>query len=215
MFRSWVYPHLVICGCAAKIGGWFHDGTTPTDIQLSKATIRESWEAMESLVATGLVHSLGLSNFNCASILDLLRYAHIRPATLQIEHHPYLVQQPLIDFATKEGITLTAYSSFGPQGYVEMDLEHAVKTPHLFDSPVVKEVAKAHGKTPPQVLLRWATQRGVAVIPKSDTVEMLVDNLDAKGFDLTDEEIGRISGLDRNLRFNNPLVYFGCLPIFD
>lgn len=186
--------------------GWFHDGITPTDIQLSNATIRETWEAMESLVDTGLVRSLGLSNFNCASILDLLRYAQIRPATLQIEHHPYLVQQPLIDFVNKEGITVTAYSSFGPQGYVEMDLEHAVKTPHLFENPVVKEVAKAHGKTPPQVLLRWATQQGVAVIPKSDTLPMLLDNLDAKGFDLTEEEIKKISGLDRNLRFNNPLV---------
>ncbi|KAH9218212.1 D-xylose reductase [Leptodontidium sp. 2 PMI_412] len=194
---------------------WFHDGITPTDIQLSNATIRETWEAMESLVDTGLVRSLGISNFNCCAILDLLRYARIRPATLQIEHHPYLVQQPLVDFATKEGITITAYSSFGPQGYVEMDLEHAVKTPHLFQNPVVNEVAKAHGKTAPQVLLRWATQQGIAVIPKSDTLPMLLDNLNAKGFDLTGEEIKKISALNRNLRFNNPLVYFGCLPIFD
>lgn len=161
---------------------------------------------MESLIDIGLVRSLGISNFNCSIILDLLRYARIRPATLQIEHHPYLVQQPLVDFATKEGITITAYSSFGPQGYVEMDLEHAVKTPHLFQNPVVNEIAKAHGKSAPQVLLRWATQQGIAVIPKSDTLPMLLDNLNAKGFDLTGEEIKKISGLDQHLRFNNPLV---------
>jgi D-xylose reductase len=194
--------------------GWFFDGVTPTDIQLSNATIRETWEAMESLVDIGLTKSIGISNFNCCAILDLLRYARIHPATLQIEHHPYLVQKPLVDFAQKYGITVTAYSSFGPQGYVEMDLDHAVKTPHLFQHPVINEIAKAHGKSPPQVLLRWATQNSVAVIPKSDTLPMLLENLDAKGFDLTEEELKKINGLDQNLRFNDPLVYFGCLPIF-
>ena len=161
---------------------------------------------MEHLVDIGLTRSIGISNFNVCAILDLLRYARIRPATLQIEHHPYLVQKPLIDFAQKEGIQVTAYSSFGPQGYVEMDLEHAIKTPHLFQHSVINEVAKAHGKSPPQVLLRWATQQGIAVIPKSDTLPMLLENLDAKGFDLTPEEIKKISALDQNLRFNDPLI---------
>ncbi|KAL2062505.1 hypothetical protein VTL71DRAFT_6771 [Oculimacula yallundae] len=192
--------------------GWFQDGES---IELSPTPIRETWTAMEALVSLNLVRSIGLSNFNCALILDLLTYARIVPATLQIEHHPYLVQQPLLDFATSKGITVTAYSSFGPQGYVEMDLTHAVKTPHLFEHETIKDIAAKHGKTPPQVLLRWATQSGVAVIPKSDTEEMARENLDAKGFDLSVEEIARISGLDRHLRFNNPLVYFGCLPIFD
>ncbi|KAJ5035163.1 uncharacterized protein L3040_008420 [Drepanopeziza brunnea f. sp. 'multigermtubi'] len=119
-------------------------------------------------------------------MLDLLRYARIRPATLQLEHHPYLVQRPLVAFARGEGIAVTAYSSFGPQGYVEMDLAAAVETPHLFQHPVVKAVAEAHGKSAPQVLLRWATQRGVAVVPKSDTWEMLVENLHAGGFELSE-----------------------------
>jgi D-xylose reductase len=193
---------------------WFYDGITPTDIQLSNATIRETWEAMESLVDIGLTRSIGISNFNCASILDLLRYARIRPATLQIEHHPYLVQKPLVEFAKKEGLTVTAYSSFGPTGYVEMDLEHAVKTPHLFEHHIINEIAKAHGKSAPQVLLRWSTQQNIAVIPKSDTVPMLLENLDAKNFDLTADEIKKIDGLNQNLRFNDPWIYFGCLPIF-
>jgi D-xylose reductase len=194
--------------------GWFHDGVTPTDIRQSKATIRETWEAMEACVDKGLCRSIGISNFNCIAILDLLHYARIRPATLQIEHHPYLVQKALCDYAQGEGITITAYSSFGPQGYVEMDLKHAIKTPHLFKHPVINKIAQAHGKSAPQVLLRWATQNNIAVIPKADTVPMLLDNLNAKGFDLTKEEIEEINGLDQNLRFNDPLTYFGCLPIF-
>jgi D-xylose reductase len=161
---------------------------------------------MEHLVDIGLVRSLGISNFNVSVILDLLRYARIRPATLQIEHHPYLVQKPLINFATKEGITVMAYSSFGPTGYVEMNLEQAVQAPHLFQNLVINEIAKAHGKSAPQVLLRWSTQQGIAVIPKSDTLSMLLENLDAKGFDLTEEEIKKINDLDQNLRFNDPLM---------
>jgi D-xylose reductase len=179
---------------------------TATDIRLSNATLRETWEAMEHLVDSKLVRSIGVSNFNCSVLLDLLRCVRIRPATLQIEHHPYLVQQPLVDFAKKEGLTVTAYSSFGPQGYVEMDLEHAVKTPHLFQHPVINEVAKSLGKSAPQVLLRWATQQGIAVIPKSDTDAMLAENLDARGFELTEAEIKKISGLDQNLRVNDPFV---------
>lgn len=160
---------------------------------------------MENLVDIGLVKSLGISNFNVSVILDLLRYARIRPATLQIEHHPYLVQKPLIDYVQKEGITVTAYSSFGPTGYVEMDLDHAVNAPHLFQNPVIGEIAKAHGKSAPQVLLRWSTQQGIAVVPKSDTLSMLLENLDAKGFDLAEEEINKINSLNLNLRFNDPL----------
>lgn len=133
------------------------------------------------LVDNNLVRSIGISNFNCASIIDLLKYARIRPATLQIEHHPYLVQQPLVDYAQDEGITVTAYRSFGPQGYVKMDLEHANRIPHLFNHEVVKKVAKDHGRSPSQVLLRWATQQGIAVIPKADTEAMLLENLGAKG----------------------------------
>lgn len=186
--------------------GWFHDGVTPTDIRPGKATIRETWEAMEALVPLGLTRSIGISNFNVGLILDLLRYAKIRPATLQIEHHPYLVQKALTDFAQGQGLTVTAYSSFGPTGYIEMDMDNAIKTPHLFEHPVILEVAKAHGVSAPQVLLRWATQNGIAVIPKADTPAMATENLAAKGFDLTTEEIKKINGLDRNLRFNDPLT---------
>jgi D-xylose reductase len=186
--------------------GWFFDGITPTDIRQSNATIQETWQAMENLVDIGLTRSIGISNFNCSVILDMLRYARIRPATLQIEHHPYLSQKPLVDFAQKERIVVTAYSSFGPRGYIEMNLEHAVKTPHLFQNPIIKEIAQAHDKSPPQVLLRWATQRSIAVIPKSDTTPMLLENLDVNNFDLTEEEINKIDGLDQNLRFNDPFI---------
>ncbi|KAH8812446.1 putative NAD(P)H-dependent D-xylose reductase xyl1 [Xylogone sp. PMI_703] len=185
---------------------WFHDGKTPTDIQTSNATIQETWQAMETLVDKGLTRAIGLSNFNFQLILDLLRYARIRPATLQIENHPYLVQQDLVEYVQSVGIAVTAYSSFGPTGYIEMDLKTAVQAPPLYKHPIIVEIAERHNKSPFQVLLRWATQRRVAVIPKSDTAEMMAENLAANEFDLPEQEVEQISGLNRGLRFNDPYV---------
>jgi len=193
--------------------GWEYSGKEG-DIQLSNATIQETWQAMEGLVGKGYAKSIGISNFQGSLILDLLRYAKIRPATLQIEHHPYLVQPTLLKLAKDEGIAVTAYSSFGPQSFIELEWQRAKDTPVLFEHPVVTAAAKKHGKTPAQVLLRWATQRGLAVIPKSNNQERLKQNLEVTSFDLEESEIDEISNLDRNLRFNNPTDYLGTLHIF-
>ena len=84
-------------------------------------------------------------------------------------------------------------------------MQKAKDTPLLFDNPTVKSIAEKHGKTPAQVLLRWATQRNVAVIPKSNNQSRLTQNLDVTGFDLSKGELDEISGLNKNLRFNDPL----------
>jgi len=160
---------------------------------------------MEELVNGGLAKSIGVSNYSGSLILDLLRYAKITPATLQIEHHPYLTQETLVDLCKRNDIHVTAYSSFGPQSFIELDMKHAKDTQLLFDNDVVVSIAKKHDKTPAQVLLRWATQRGVAVIPKSNNQGRLSQNLDVCDFDLAESEIKDISGLNKNLRFNDPL----------
>jgi D-xylose reductase len=133
---------------------------------------------------------------------------------LQIEHNPYLVQNDLLVLAKSEKIAVTAYSSFGPQSFIELEWKKAVDTPRLFEQPVVKGVAEKHEKTPAQVLLRWATQRGLAVIPKSNSQHRLVENLDVTGWDLTEDEVESLSALDRGLRFNNPPDYLGTFHIF-
>ncbi|KAI9719387.1 MAG: NAD(P)H-dependent D-xylose reductase (XR) [Candelaria pacifica] len=179
-----------------------------------KASIQETWQAMEKLVDHGLAKSIGISNFAAVLIMDLLRYAKIKPATLQIEHHPYLTQEGLLDLAKSENIVVTAYSSFGPQSYNELEMKKAQSTALLFDNPTIKKAAEKHGKTPAQVLLRWATQRGVAVIPKSNNQGRLKQNLDATGWDLEKGEVEDISGLNQNLRFNDPLAYGVPQPIF-
>ena len=162
----------------------------------------------------GLAKSIGISNFNGQLIMDLLRYAKIPPAALQIEHHPYLTQEGLVKFAKSQGIAITAYSSFGPQSFLELDMQRAKDTPLLMDNATIKEIAEKHGKTPAQVLLRWATQRDVAVIPKSNNQGRLAQNLDVTGWDLEKSELERISGLDKGLRFNDPLNYGVPQPIY-
>lgn len=182
--------------------GFTYDGK---NVVPGNATIQETWQAMEKLVEKKMAESIGISNFNGQLIMDLLRYAKIKPATLQIEHHPYLTQEGLVKFAQEEGIAVTAYSSFGPQSFLELDMQRAKDTPLLFDNSTIQKIAEKHGKTPAQILLRWATQRDVAVIPKSNNQGRLAQNLDVTGWNLDKDEIEAVSGLNKGLRFNDPL----------
>lgn len=180
----------------------------------AKAPLQDTYRAMEELYEEGLIKNIGISNYNGALLLDVQRYAKHLPQTLQIEHHPYLVQQDLLNLCQTLKIAVTAYSSFGPQSFLELDMASAKETPLLFDHKHVQSIAQKHNKTPAQVLLRWATQRGVAVIPKSNNQGRLAQNLDVCSFDLAEDEIKAISSLDKGLRFNNPLNYGIPLPIF-
>lgn len=133
-------------------------GTVTTD----KVPIRETWEAMEELIDNGLARSIGVSNFQAQSIYDILTYARHPLSSLQIEHHPYLAQPELIKVAQENRIAVTAYSSFGPQSFVELPAQFSAKAKDialLFDAEPVKVIAGRYGVTPAQVLLRWATQR--------------------------------------------------------
>jgi D-xylose reductase len=183
-------------------------------LELGKATIQETWTAMESLVDQKLARSIGVSNFSAQLLMDLLRYARVRPSTLQIEHHPYLTQTRLVDYAQREGIAVTAYSSFGPLSFLELDLKDAQSTPPLFEHDVIKGLAEKYNRTPAQVLLRWATQRKIAVIPKSNNPTRLAQNLQVTDFDLEGKELEAISALDKGLRFNDPIAYGLPIPIF-
>lgn len=173
----------------------------------------DTWRALEKLVKAGKIRSIGISNFNGGLILDLLRGAEIAPAVLQIEHHPYLQQPRLIKWVQSKGIAITAYSSFGPQSFVELNHPKVGQQVGLFEHSDIKSIAESHKKSAPQVLLRWATQRGLAVIPKSNKTERLVLNLNVNDFDLTDAELETISKLDIGLRFNDPWDW-DEIPIF-
>lgn len=193
--------------------GFFHDDAG-TKLEFSKASLEETYHAMEALYEKGLIKSIGVSNYVGSLVLDVERYAKHMPQTLQIEHHPYLVQQDLLDLCKSRGIAVTAYSSFGPSSFLELNMQRAHDTPLLLEHDVINGIAKAHNKTAAQVLLRWATQRGVAVIPKSNNQSRLAQNLDVCSFDLSKDEVEKISALDKDLRFNSPTNYGIDIPIF-
>lgn len=179
-------------------------------IALEKVPMRETWEALEEAVDIGIVKSIGVSNFCAQMLYDMQCYARHPISSLQIEHHPYLTQPDLISLAQELGIAVTAYSSFGPQSFLELPpefRERAKDTQLLWDVEAVKSPARRTGKSPAQVLLRWATQRGIAVIPKSNNMDRLRQNLEVTDFELTREEIDAISRLDKGLRFNDPGFY--------
>ena len=181
---------------------WHYDGDK--EIRPGKATIQETWTALEGLVGAGLARSIGISNFQGQLVYDLLRYAKIKPATLQIEHHPYLQQPELIRLAQTEGITVTAYSSFGPASFAEFKMAHAEALTPLLDHDVITGLAAKHGKEPAQILLRWATQRGLAVIPKTTSAKRMADNLDVVSWNLDQGDLDAIAKLDQKTRFNQP-----------
>lgn len=174
-----------------------------------KVPVRETWEAMEELPKAGLVRAIGVSNFTPPQLIDLFSYAKILPAVLQVEMHPYLQQRRLLEFCQYRDIAVTAYSPLGSAANSE-----AKGLPILLDDPVIGRIAGEHGKTPSQVLIRWAIQRGTIVIPKSVHPARIKENIDVFDFELSDDDMGAIAGLERHLRFVDPYRW-GKVPYFD
>ncbi|CAH1269925.1 AKR1A1 [Branchiostoma lanceolatum] len=157
----------------------------------------DTWKAMESLVDEGLAKSIGVSNFNRQQLERLLQNCRIKPAVNQVELHPYLAEQDLVDFSKDNGIHLTAYSPLGSPGH------HSKRDadPVLLEDPSVAAIAKKSGKSSAQVLLRYHLDRGVSVIPKSMTPNRIQANFDIMDFSLSQEDLATLGGLDRKLRY--------------
>jgi D-xylose reductase len=199
--------------------GWFYNpAASSPKMETARVPIAETWGAMEELKQAGLVKHIGISNFGTSLIRDLLSYATIRPSVLQVESHPYLTQEKLLRYCQQEQIAYTAFSPLGAGSYVPLGM--ASEGDSVLREAVVGEIAAAHQKTSAQVVLRWGVQRGTAVIPKTSQLQRLKENISIFDFELTQEQMRRISELDRNQRYNDPGVFceqaFGCFyPIYE
>jgi len=176
------------------------DGMHPKDadgkVIYSDIDYLETWKAMENAVKNGKVRTIGLSNFNTKQIERVVKNSIIKPAVLQIEAHPYFVQNGLLEWCKKNGIVVTVYSPLANPG-------HAFRKegqPNLFEEKVILDIAEKHKKTPAQVAIRWAIQRGTVVIPKSIRRVRLEENANVFDFKLTSDDMAAINGLDRNWR---------------
>jgi len=186
--------------------GWFADPDAENPgMELAKVPLIDTWKAMETLVDNGQVHRIGVCNYNTGLMHDLLSYARIKPAMLQIESHPYLTQEALLRLCDMNDIPVTAFSPLGALSYLE--LEMAERQESVLEQAVVLAAAKRLGKTPAQIVLRWGVQRGTAVIPKTSKAHRMVENAALFDFELSSQEMTDISGLNSNRRFNDPGVF--------
>lgn len=167
------------------------------------AALEETWAEMEKLVDNGKCRAIGVSNFSAKNLERVLACARIKPVVNEVEMHPYLPQQRLVDYCRAHDIVVTAYMSLGSADSAD-SMSHGGKK--LLEDRTVRRVASKVGKTPAQVLLRWALHRGTAVIPKSATKEHLVENFALFEWELPDEEFGALNGItrrDRLLKMND------------
>ncbi len=151
----------------------------------------ETWRAFEEFLETGLVRSIGVSNFNQPHLEKLLATANVTPAINQVELHPQLAQNVLRHFNTRHDIKTEAWAPLGRARFNE--------------NPLLGEIAESLGKTVAQVIIRWHLQLGNLVIPKSSNPDRLAENFDVFDFELSEHNMGLIATLNTETRIaTNP-----------
>ena len=143
-----------------------------------------SWRALEEALEEGKLRAIGMANCYPHVITDLCLTMDVKPMLNQVEIHPFFQQQRNLDAMREYGVVPQAWGSL------------AEGRKDLFESPILNEIGAAHGKSAAQVALRWAVDRGIAIIPKSVRKERLQENLDIWNFKLSKEEISRIAEMD-------------------
>lgn len=149
-----------------------------------------AWADLEDAVRAGKVRSIGLSNFESERLEEVCEAAKIKPSVLQVECHPYYAQHALRDRLAPYG---TAIECWYPLGHGDSG---------LLGEPVLARVGEKYGKTPVQVILRWHIQQGNIIFPKSTNPDHIRSNADIFDFELDDDDMAAVDGLDRGKRFH-------------
>ena len=154
-----------------------------------------AWKDMEKAVAAGKVRALGISNFDANDEVfnRIMEAATIKPAVLQMECHPYAQRLAVREKAKTHNIQVECWFPLGG----------AMSNGALLKDPTIMEIAKAHGKTAAQVILRWHIQEGFSVIPSASNPDYIKENIDIFDFTLTDDEMAEMRGLNKERRFFN------------
>lgn len=151
-----------------------------------------TWRSYERLLADGLTTAIGVSNFSPAHLTNLIAQTEVIPAVNQVQIGPQVSRPDYLAFHEEHGIVTTAWSPLGGNG--------------LLDDPIVARIAAEHDVSAAQVVLRWHTQQGIAVIPKSTRPERLAENRDVFDFDLTPEDFRAMKALEGTVDAVDPDV---------
>ncbi len=152
-----------------------------------RGKFKATWKALEELYRQGRVKAIGVSNFLQHHLIDLYNICEIEPMVNQMEFHPYLVQQHLLDFCKQHAIQYEAWSP--------------ILKGKVMDIQLLKSMGEKYMKSPVQIVLRWDLQKGVVTIPKSSNLDRIETNTHIFDFELSDEEMAKIDALDKNQRF--------------
>ncbi|EDY16487.1 Aldehyde reductase [Chthoniobacter flavus Ellin428] len=150
----------------------------------------DTWRALEELVNEGKCKAIGLSDVGLESVQEIFAAATIKPAVVHLESHPYLPEWELLDYCRKNGIVLQAFAPLGHNS-----------EPNVLADPVVTAIAQRVGKTPAQVVLAWAIQRGTALLTTTKTPSRLAENFDVST--LPEDAMREINGIQTRTRFNS------------
>jgi alcohol dehydrogenase (NADP+) len=153
-------------------------------------TLLDTWRAMESLVDRGRCRAIGLSDISLNELSPIYESARIKPAVVQVEAHPYLPETELLDYCKAQGIVLLAFAPLG----------HGMR-PGLLEDPIISAIATRVGKTPAQVLLAWAVQRGTALLTTPKTAARARENFDITA--LPEDAFNEINRIQTRQRLNS------------
>jgi alcohol dehydrogenase (NADP+) len=168
---------------------------------IKQVPLLKTWAKLEECVNKGLTKSIGVSNFNVQLLLDLLSYANIKPVVNQVELHPYLTQEDLVDFCHRFEIRVAAYNPILRGSYFMRKVDLFNKY-DLFKNTVIIELSKKYNKEPAQIILNWHLKREICAIPKSSNPTRQLQNLNSSEFLMEEEDYKKISDLNLDMRFN-------------
>ena len=168
--------------------------------------LAQTWTAMQEQKASKLTKHIGVSNFNQSKLKEILAIGGEQPEMNQIELHPFLPQQPLVDFCSQNGILVTAYS---PLGSPDSRAERHKNDPKLLENQVVAEIAAKHEATIGQILIAWSIARNIAVIPKSINQARIIENLQSAAIQLDDSDMKKLADIGVNHRFVDGSFFTG------
>lgn len=168
-------------------------------LSLQEVPILETWNAMLNGKKKALTRHVGVSNFSIKKLSELMKETSDIPEMNQVEMHPYLQQHELLDFCKENDIHVTSYSPLG-SGDRNASMK-ANNEPSLLHDPIIAEIARKHGVTSAQVLIKWAVVRGTAVIPKSTSKEHIKGNLESQNLHLEEEDLLKIASIKQEFRY--------------